>query len=122
MNTRTTRLPVDLLDSAAAAGLKQQRSASKQIEHWARFGMYLEGQATAARRRVLSAVAGDASLAELRDDERTEANAIIDASISTTANESTFAGRLAARGVTTIVMDIDGRMIRRHPDGSTTVL
>lgn len=122
MSTKTTRLPTDLLDAAAAIGLKQHRSASKQIEHWARFGMYLEGQATAARRRMLRGAAGGALPAELSLDERASANALIDASISSAANEVSFAERLAARGVTTIVMDKDGRMIRRRPDGSTTLL
>ncbi len=114
-------MPVDLLDAAAAEGLKGHRSASKQIEHWARFGMYLDSQATASRRRILRAVAGGAPH-ELGEDEETVTNALIDGSISTAANETSFADRLAASGVTTIVMDEQGRMIRRHPDGSTTVL
>lgn len=122
MNTRTTRLPVDLVDAAAAEGLKRHRSASKQIEHWARFGMYLDGHASGTRRRILRSVAAGASSAELGDGERAVANAFIDASISTAANETSFADRLALRGVTTIVMDDEGRMIRRHPDGSTTAL
>jgi hypothetical protein len=50
------------------------------------------------------------------------ANAAIDASISVAANEASFAGRLAARGMTTVVIDDDGRMVRRHPDGSATPL
>jgi len=122
MNTRTTRLPVDLLEAAEAEGLEEHRSMSKQIEHWARFGMYFDRQTSVARRRIGRAVAGEAPLADLVGDEQVAANALIDASISTAANEASFADRLAARGVTTIVMDDEGRMVRRHPDGSTTVL
>jgi hypothetical protein len=122
MTTRTTRLPADLLDAAEAEGREEQRSTAKQIEHWARFGMFFSGQTSTARRRIERAIAGELSLAELTDDERVAANASISAAISTAANSTSFADRLAARGVTTIVMDDDGRMVRRHPDGTTTAL
>lgn len=122
MDTRTTRLPVDLLEAASAAGRREHRSTAKQVEHWARFGMYFDGQTSSARRQILRAVSGEVSLADLDSDESLVANALLDASISTVANGTSLADRLAARGVTTVVMDDMGRMVRRHPDGSTTVL
>lgn len=122
MGTKTTRLPVDLIDAAEAEGHEQHRSAAKQVEHWARFGMFFSRQTSAARRRIERAVAGEVALADLDDDERLVANALIDASIATPASGPSFADRLAARGVTTVVMDDKGRMVRRHPDGTTTVL
>jgi hypothetical protein len=122
MDTKTTRLPADLLDAAEAEGLEEHRSVAKQVEHWARFGMLFDRQTSAGRRRIQRAVAGDLPLAELHDDERLVANAQIDASISTAANGVSFADRLAARGMTTVVLDADGRMVRREPDGTTTVL
>lgn len=122
MITKTTRLPVDLIDAAEAEGAEQQRSTSKQLEHWARFGMQFDQQTTATKRRIQRAIAGAAALADLTDDERIIANAQIDASISTAANSISFADVLAARGVTTVVIDSEGRMVRRHPDGSRTVL
>lgn len=122
MDTKTTRLPVDLIEAAEAEGREERRSAAKQLEHWARFGMFFDRQTSSARRRIKRAVAGDAPLGELSDDEQVVANAAIDAAISTAANEMSFAERLAARGVTTVVMDDEGRMVRRHPDGSTTLL
>lgn len=122
MTTRTTRLPVDLLDAAEAEGAEEHRSTAKQVEHWARFGMYFDRQTSTTRQRIKRAVAGEEPLENLEADERAAANAMIDASISTAANEVSFAQRLAARGVTTIVMDGEGRMIRRHADGSTSIL
>lgn len=122
MNTKTTRLPVDLLATAETKGIGEHRSASKQVEHWARIGMYFDGLTSAPRRRIERAVAGEVPLADLSPDERLTANAMIDAAISTTANATSFADLLAARGVTTVVMDAEGRMVRRHPDGSTTAL
>jgi len=122
MDTRTTRLPVDLIEAAEAEGREERRSAAKQLEHWARFGMFFDRQTTASRRRIQRAVAGEASLGELDDDERIVANAAINAAISAAANELSFADRLAARGVTTVVMDDEGKMVRRYPDGSTAAL
>ena len=122
MDTKTTRLPVDLIEAAEAEGREERRSAAKQLEHWARFGMFFDPQTSSSRRRIQRAVAGEASLTDLGDEERVVANAAINAAISAAANEVSFADRLAARGVTTVVMDDEGRMVRRHPDGSTTVL
>ena len=61
---------------------------------------------------------------DLRDhcSDRVVANATVDAAISVAANETSFANQLAERGITTVVMDEDGRLVRHHPDGSTTAL
>ncbi|HSL56716.1 MAG TPA: hypothetical protein VK866_02635 [Acidimicrobiales bacterium] len=122
LETRTTRLPVDLIDAAESEGRAEHRSASKQLEHWARFGMFFSRQTSVAQRRIERAVSGEVALRDLSADEQVVANAAIDATISVAANETSFAERLAARGVTTVVMDDEGRMVRRHPDGSTTIL
>ncbi|HEU5308725.1 MAG TPA: hypothetical protein VFW97_15465 [Acidimicrobiia bacterium] len=122
MDTKTTRLPVDLLDAAEAEGIEEHRSASKQVEHWARFGMYFDRQTSASRRAIQRAVTGEVPLRDLSADEQLVANARIDAVISTATNETSFADRLAARGVTTVVLDDEGSMVRRAPDGTTTTL
>ena len=74
-----------------------------------------------ARTRRQRPVAGEAQLVDLDDDERRAANARLDSSISIAANSAKFADRLNARGSTAVVMDGEGGIIRRHPDGSTTV-
>jgi hypothetical protein len=122
MDTKTTRLPVDLLKAAEAEGIDQHRSAAKQVEHWARFGMYFTGQTTAQRRRIQRAIAGELPLADLEVPERVVANAEINATISTAINGLNIADRMAAGGVTTVVLDDQGRMVQRHPDGTTTIL
>lgn len=121
METKTTRLPTDLIEAAEAEGREEHRSAAKQLEHWARFGMFFAGQ-TDVSRRIQRAVAGRVPLTELTSEERLVANATIDANISVAANSVSFADRLAARGVTTVLIDDEGRLIERHPDGTTTVL
>jgi hypothetical protein len=122
MSTKTVRLPIDLIEAAESEAEDQHRSASKQLEHWARFGMLFDHQSTDSQRRIRRVIAGDAAFTDLTDDERLVANASIDANISTMANSISFADRLAARGVTTVSMDADGHMVRREPDGTTTAL
>ncbi len=84
--------------------------------------MYFDGLTSVSRRRVQRCVAGEADLRDLDPDEKVVADAMIDASISTAANATSFADCLAARGVTTVVLDDEGRIVRRDPDGSTTAL
>jgi hypothetical protein len=122
MNTKTVRLPIDLIEAAESESVDQHRSASKQLEHWARFGMLFDHQSTASLRRIRSAVAGQTPFTVLTDDERLIAHATIDANISTSANSISFADRLAARGVTTVSMSADGQMVRRQPDGTISPL
>ena len=47
-----TRFAADLLDSAAAEGARQSRSAKQQLDHWARVGCAVSSRHSAARRNV----------------------------------------------------------------------
>lgn len=49
MNTKTVRLPIDLIEAAESESVGQHRSASKQLEHWARFGMLIDTRAQTSR-------------------------------------------------------------------------
>lgn len=69
------------------------------------------------RRRIEAAIGGRGQLADLTAEERLLANAEIDAAIEQTAVSTDFAARLAAEGIATVVMDDDGRLVTRHPDG-----
>jgi hypothetical protein len=122
VETKTTRLPIDLLDAAEAEAAEEHRSTAKQVEHWARFGMFFSRQTTPSSRRIRQAIGGELPLADLNPDEAVVANAQINAAIATSASSTSFAERLAARGVTTIITDSTGRTVRRHPDGTTTPL
>lgn len=122
MNTRTTRVATDLLAAAEVEARRESRSAREQLDHWARVGMHLSTRSTAARRRIERAIEGDLDFEELTDDEREIANAELSVNISRAANEMSFADRLAAEGVTTVVADAEGNLIERRPDGTTTAL
>ena len=49
---RVTRIAADLMDSAAAEGARQSRSAKQQLDHWARVGRAVSSHNSAARRKV----------------------------------------------------------------------
>src|ERR1700693_924522 len=101
---RPPRFATDLLESAAAEGKRESRSAKQQLDHWARVGRSVSMHQTAARRRVEAALAGELDLADLADGERVVANAELDASIQARAESMSFGDRLAAEGVTTVAL------------------
>jgi glycine/D-amino acid oxidase-like deaminating enzyme len=120
--TRTTRVAADLIAAAERAAVGESRSTRQQLDHWARLGMRLSMRSTAARRRIERALAGEVPLAALSDEEREVANAELDVNIAHAATATSYADQLAREGVTTVVLDADGRFVERRPDGTTTVL
>ncbi len=119
---RVTRFAADLLDSAAAEGARQSRSAKQQLDHWARVGRAVSAQHTAARRRVEAALAGDVELRELSVEEGVVFNAEIAASSRRTWRNRTMAQLLAERGITTVALNEEGDIVEHRPDGSSVVL
>lgn len=119
---RVTRFAADLMDSAAAEGARQSRSAKQQLDHWARVGRAVSSQQSAARRKVEAALAGDAPLRDLTAEEGVVFNAEISAAIEESLARSNYGATLAARGVTTVALDDNGEIVQYRPDGSTSVL
>ncbi|HTX97488.1 MAG TPA: hypothetical protein VME67_23230 [Mycobacterium sp.] len=119
---RVTRFAADLLDSAAAEGARQSRSAKQQLDHWARVGRAVSGQHTAARRRVEAALAGDVELAELSVEEGIVLNAEIAAAIEENLAKSNYGDLLAKRGITTVALNDAGDIVEYRPDGGSVVL
>ena len=119
---RVTRFAADLIDSAAAEGARQSRSAKQQLDHWARVGRAVSSQHSAARRKVEAALAGDISLRDLTDEEGAVLNAEIAASIEESLARADYGATLAARGITTVALDENGEIVQYRPDGSTAVL
>jgi hypothetical protein len=77
---------------------------------------------TAARRRVVAALASELPFADLTEAERLVANADLDASIQMQAQSVSFGERLAAEGVITVALDDEGALVEYRPDGSSVVL
>jgi ParD-like antitoxin of type II bacterial toxin-antitoxin system len=119
---RVTRFAADLLESAAAEGARQSRSAKQQLDHWARVGRAVSSQHSAARRRVEAALAGDLELRELGVEEGVVFNAEIAAAIQENLAESNYGELLAQRGITTVALNEAGEIIEYRPDGSSVVL
>ncbi|MGV0812869.1 hypothetical protein ABQF34_12995 [Mycolicibacterium boenickei] len=119
---RVTRFAADLIDSAAAEGARQSRSAKQQLDHWARVGRAVSSQHSAARRKVEAALAGDIPLRDLTDEEGAVLNAEIAASIEESLARTDYGATLAARGITTVALDENGEIVQYRPDGSTAVL
>jgi ParD-like antitoxin of type II bacterial toxin-antitoxin system len=119
---RVTRFAADLVDSAAAEGARQSRSAKQQLDHWARVGRAVSSQHTAARRRVEAALAGDVELGELGVEEGVVFNAEIAAAIEEDLAKSHYGDRLAGHGITTVALNEAGEIIEYHPDGRSAVV
>jgi hypothetical protein len=121
-NDRVTRFAADLLDSAAAEGARQSRSAKQQLDHWARVGREVSSRHTAARRRVEAALTGDVELRELTVEEGVVFNAEIAAAIQENLAETNYGDALSKRGITTVALNESGEIVEHRPDGSSAVL
>lgn len=119
---RVTRFAADLLDSAAAEGARQSRSAKQQLDHWARVGRAVSSRQTAARRRVEAALAGELDPAELSEEEGVVFNAEISAAIEESLAGADYGRVLAGRGVTTVALNDNGEMVEHRPDGTSVVV
>lgn len=117
---RVTRVAADLFDAAAAEGVRQSRSAKQQLDHWARVGRAVSTQHTTARRRVEAALSGQIDVASLGPEEGVVFNAEIAAAIEENLPRTDYGAALAARGITTVALDDDGRIIEYRPDGTTS--
>jgi hypothetical protein len=119
---RVTRFAADLLESAAAEGARQSRSAKQQLDHWARVGREVSNQDTTARRRVEAALAGELELRDLGVEEGIVFNAEIAAAIQENLAKSNYGEVIAERGVTTVSLNESGEIVEHRPDGSAVVL
>ena len=119
---RVTRFAADLLDSAAAEGARQSRSAKQQLDHWARVGRAVSSRQTAARRRVEAALTGELDLTDLSEEEGVVFNAEVSAGIQESLAEADYGRVLAGRGVTTVALNDIGEMVEHRPDGTSAVV
>lgn len=114
---RVTRVAADLLDSAAAEGRRQSRSAKQQLDHWARVGRAVSSQHTAARQRVEAALAGQLELRELSVEEGVVFNAEISAAIQESLANANYGQVLSKRGMTIVALNDAGELVEQRPDG-----
>lgn len=119
---KVTRFSADLVNAAAAEGVRQSRSARQQLDHWVRVGRAVSSVSSAQRTRVEAALAGQLAMRELTEQEGVVVNAEITAAIEENIEATHFGDELAAEGITTVALDEHGRLVEHHPDGSTFTL
>src|SRR5690348_2380544 len=116
---RPTRVPSDLFDSAAVEGAKENRSAKRQPEYWARVGQSVCAQQTASRRRVEAALAGALPVERLSDEEGTVFDSEVETRLAARLRTTDLGAVLAARGVTTVALNEQGELTEYRPDGTS---
>lgn len=116
---RPTRVPSDLLDSAALEGAKENRSAKQQLEHWARVGRSVCARQTASRRRVEATLAGTLPVEDLSDEEGTVFDSEVESRLEERLRRTNLGTVLAARGVTTVALSEQGELTEYRPDGTS---
>ncbi|MFV0494251.1 TA system antitoxin ParD family protein [Mycobacterium sp.] len=119
---RVTRVAADLVDSAAAEGARQSRSAKQQLDHWLRVGRAVSSHQTASGRRVEAALAGLLDTNELSTDEGLVFNAEVAAALQETLAATHYGDLLATQGITTVALNDDGEIVEYRPDGTTAVV
>lgn len=116
--TRPTRIHNDIVTTAASVAATEDRTATEQVNHWARIGMQIERSATMNWRRIRSAATGHTQFNELAAAERSTAHALIDAQIGTRVAGQSFGAAARATGQRTVSIDDDGQLIEIHADGT----
>ena len=119
---KVTRFSSELVDAAASEGRREQRSARQQLEHWVRVGREVSDQRQVARRRVEAALAGRLPLGDLSIEEGAVFNAEIAASLEESLATGNHVADRAARGLATVALDDQGRVVKHLPDGTQFVL
>ena len=119
---KVTRFAADLVDSAAAEGARESRSAKQQLDHWVRLGRAVSLAQSVGRRRIEAALAGSLSLRELTAEEGVVFNAEISAAIEENLIGSHYGQILATEGVTTVALDEQGQLREYRPDGTDAPL
>jgi hypothetical protein len=122
VHDKVTRFASDLVDSAAAEGARQSRSARQQLDHWVRIGRAVSASTGAARQRIEAALAGTLPMAALSSEEGAVFNGEIAAALEEHLADTHYGKVLAAEAITTVALDDSGRLIQYAPDGSSTVL
>ena len=113
-----TRVTADIAATAASVAPTENRTATEQINYWARIGMQVERSTSVVGRRILAVVAGDAQFSTLAPDERISAHALIDARIAERVAKQRFGPETRKAGQVTVSIDDAGNLIEIARDGS----
>lgn len=119
MATIPTRVSQDLFDAARAAGHVHSRSATQQLDHWARIGRALETSPSVTHDAVARVLSGQASYDELSGQSQAVVRASWDDQISRRIASLNFADELGAAGKPWYTADADGNVVTHQPGPAT---
>lgn len=108
--TQPTRIDIDLLQAAAAAGEVASRSATQQVQHWARLGRALESSQLPLR-SIQRVLAGEASYDDLVEPAQSVVRTVWDDRVRERLESLDLAAEFRARGHQWVEADADGNPI-----------
>lgn len=118
---RLVTISAALYEAGTLEAAIHDRTPRQQLEHWARVGRAVTGGAGPK-----DAGADKEPLDVLRQPKfsasRAEMNTELNAKIAAAVDAANFGATLAARGLTTVALDDEGRLVEYRPDGSTSIL
>lgn len=112
------RVTADIAATAVRVAPAENRTATEQVNYWARIGMQVERSTSLEGRRLRAVIAGDAPFSSLAPEERTIAHATIDARIAERVAEQRFGAAARKAGQVTVSIDDDGTLVEIAEDGS----
>lgn len=118
MGTAPTRIDEDVFAAAKAAGATNSRSASQQVNHWARIGRALESSASVRSRDIARALAGSGSYDDLNRLEQAVVRAEWDERATALREGLDFETEFLAAGQAWVEADADGRLLEHAPEPS----
>ena len=105
----------DVYEAARAVAPLMNRSAARQVNHWARIGRELESSPDVSARDIERVLAGEAHYDDLGSDEQAVVRAAWSQRMRRQIRDLDFAERFESEGRPYVEMDDDGRIARREP-------
>ena len=113
MATAPTRIDEDVFAAAKVAAVANSRSATQQVNHWARLGRALEASGTIRAREIADVLAGKASYDDLNSHEQAVVRAEWDEQMDAARESLDLSAELVAEGATWVEASAKGTPVRR---------
>ena len=113
MASAPTRIDEDVFAAAKVSAIANSRSATQQINHWARVGRALEASGTVRARDIEKVLAGKASYDDLNQHEQAVVRAGWDERMDMGREGLDLAAEFAAEGATWVEATSKGTAISR---------
>ena len=113
------RIDGELFETARDVGARSSRSATQQLQHWARIGMELESSPRVPHALIEAVLNGDASYDELGDPAQAAVRVYWEGEIERRRLSLDLASEFSDRGVEWAEADADGNVVRRGGPSSS---